>query len=58
MDRLNIEVNSTPSRVGRYLRILWEMIAEIARSSPMALGKGGRPRFAQAKISQSEGSRV
>lgn len=32
-------------------------MAEIARSSPMALGKGGSPRFAHAKISQREGRR-
>ena len=56
IDKLNIPVRRIPGIVGRNLVGLYSIMAEKMKSSPIALGKGGNPIFAQAKTSQSAGS--
>lgn len=48
-------VNIMPVRLGINFSRLKEVIAENTKSSPIDLGKGGRPRLAHAKISHRRG---
>lgn len=55
MIRLKIPVNRIPMIIGIKFDSLWAVIEENISSSPIAFGKGGRPRFAQANISHRRG---
>jgi len=55
--KLKIPVKIIPIREGIKLLRPCLMIDENIINSPMALGRGGRPRFAAAKINQRVGNR-
>lgn len=55
MIKLNIPVKVIPITVGIIFVSLFLIIPENMRISPMAFGRGGRPRFAAANASHREG---
>lgn len=55
---LNTAVSVTPRRTGSSRRFLCFRMEENSIISPMALGSGGRPKFAQARSSHVSGNRV